>query len=276
MSIHFIRPYVFLAAPVLVLLWWLWRRAHDPLRGWRQVMEPELLAAMVVDGKANQPWRGIGLLAAWLLALLAIAGPTWKPEPSPFSDDPLPVMVLLKADESMKATDLAPSRMERARLKVADFADARQGRPLGLIAYAGTAHLVLPPTRDTALTATMAESIGPEIMPVPGDNLPAAIRLAEQVLEKTGGSIVVLADSVPDFESRLLVHILAVARETNNRKATLITADSSDIETLVRKTTGAAVAVADDGQNVRWAESGYWLVPILGIFALLPFRRTTS
>ena len=33
---------------------------------------------------------GGGLLAGWLLANAALAGPTWKPEPSPFADDPVP------------------------------------------------------------------------------------------------------------------------------------------------------------------------------------------
>ncbi|MEN7972328.1 MAG: VWA domain-containing protein [Verrucomicrobiota bacterium] len=275
MTVHFIRPIVFLAVPILALLWWLWRRAHDPLRGWRSSMDPELLEAMMTAGDANQPWRGAGLLIGWLLAVLAIAGPTWKPEPSPFADAPSPVMILLKADESMNREDFIPSRMERARLKAADFCKARNGQPLGLIAYAGSAHLVMPPTRDTAVIATMAQSISPKIMPEPGNNLSSAIKLAEQILHETGGSILVIADSVPEVESTLPVHLLAVAREQGEVKATLITADSSDIETLIRKTEGRLVAAGGDGET-RWAEAGYWLVPVLGIFALLPFRRTTS
>jgi hypothetical protein len=70
-------------------------------------MDPELLDAMTVGRSANPSasdtgWnsipsyflRGTGLLAAWLLAVLAVSGPTWRPEPSPFADDPVPVMLL--------------------------------------------------------------------------------------------------------------------------------------------------------------------------------------
>jgi Ca-activated chloride channel family protein len=39
---------------------------------------------------------------------VAVAGPTWKPEPSPFADDATPLMVLLKADSSMRQPDPAP------------------------------------------------------------------------------------------------------------------------------------------------------------------------
>ena len=61
----------------------------------------------------------------------------------------------------MESPDPAPSRIERAHLKIADLADIRKGQPLGLIAYAGSSHLVLPPTRDTAVVAQMAAEISP-------------------------------------------------------------------------------------------------------------------
>ena len=128
-----------------------------------------------------------------------------------------------------------PSRMERARLKIADFAAERKGRPLGLIAYSGSAHLVLPPTRDTSVVAAMAAEIGPAVMPRPGHDLVAALRLAARTLGECGGSIVVLADAAPpgdesvwrEFRNEYTwpVHFLAVARadtpewDTLNRAA---------------------------------------------------------
>ena len=142
--------------------------------------------------------REVSLLAGWLLALVAVAGPTWRPEPSPFADDPVPVMLVLRAAESMDQADLLPSRMERARLKVADFAAERKGQPLGLVVYAGSPHLVLPPTRDTDVVAKMAAEISPEIMPKPGDDLVGAIELATRTLGDAGGSIVVMTDTAAE------------------------------------------------------------------------------
>ena len=102
-------------------------RGHGILPDWRRMR--------------SYSGRGGGLLAAWWLAMLSLAGPTWRPEPSPFADDPVPVMLVLKASETMDLlAHLAPSRMERARLKTADFAAERSGQPLGLVAYAGSAH----------------------------------------------------------------------------------------------------------------------------------------
>jgi Ca-activated chloride channel family protein len=205
-------------------------------------------------------------------------------------------MLVLYAGESMELADLAPSRMERARLKIADFAVERKGQPLGLIAYSGSAHLVLPPTRDTPVVAAMAAEIGPGVMPRPGDELPAALRLAARTLGKSGGSIVVLADGAPsenksvwrEFrnETPWPVHFLAVARSDTPEWDTLkeaatelrasitqLTPDSTDVLSLVRRTAKAPVSVAEAGEGFQWAEAGWWLVPFLALLYLESFRR---
>jgi len=310
---HFLRPAWLLLTPVVVWLWWLVRTRQDPLRGWRAWMDRDLLAALTV-GRIGNPsagsadssgrnaipsyfrWRNVGLLAAWLTAIVAVAGPTWRPEPSPFADDPVPVMLVLHAGETMNLADLAPSRMERARLKITDFAAERQGQPLGLIAYSGSAHLVLPPTRDTTVVAAMAAEIGPAVMPRPGNDLAAALRLAASALGESGGSIVVLTDAAPpedesvwrEFRKEYVwpVHFLAVARadtpEWDSLKdaaaalgasLTPLTPDSADVLSLVRRTAKAPVAVAAAAAGTRWAEAGWWLVPWLALFSLESFRR---
>jgi Ca-activated chloride channel family protein len=310
---HFIRPAWLLLAPLAVWIWWRVRKSQDPLRGWRAAIEPELLEALTVGRIANPsgdnadssgrngipsyfPCRDVGLLVAWLLAVIAVAGPTWRPEPSPFADDPVPVMLVLRAGESMDVSDLAPSRMERARLKIADFAQQRKSLPLGLVAYSGSAHLVLPPTRDTSVVAAMAAEISPAVMPKVGDDLAGAIELAARTLGKDGGSIVVLADTVVDgagktlaefrSESGLPVHFLAVARSdtpewdairhaaaTLRADVQLMTPDQEDVQSLVRRVAETPVAIGDAAAGTRWAEAGWWLVSVIAILSLGAFRR---
>jgi len=293
---HFIRPLWLLLGPVVAWLWWLGRKRQDSLLGWRAVMDSDLLKVLTVGEDQGQRWRGAGWLAGCLLAVVASAGPTWRPEPSPFADDPVPVMLVLRAGDSMDQSDLLPSRMERARLKIADFAAAREGQPLGLVAYAGSAHLVLPPTRDTTVVAAMATEIGPDIMPEPGDDLAGALRLAERTLGTGGGSIVVIADTVADgseqalvefrAQSRIPVHMLGVARvetpewEALRSAASVLSArvipmmpGSEDIEDLVKRTARAPVAVGAVGEGTRWAESGWGLVPWIALLSLVTFRR---
>jgi Ca-activated chloride channel family protein len=295
-NFHLIRPAWVVLVPAVAFVWWLVRKSNDPFQSWRDVVHPELLNAMTVGQNENGSWRGAGLLVAWLLAAFTVAGPTWRPEPSPFADDPVPVMLLLKAGDTMDLSDMTPSRMERARLKIVDFARERRGQPLGLIAYAGTPHLVLPPTRDTSVVSTMAAEISPAMMPQPGDDLASALGLAAGILGDAGGSIVVVADTVTGGDetrlaefrtnNRVPVHFLAVARadtpEEDAVKAaaapldatvTLMAPGSDDVVQLVRRTATSPVAVTAAGEGTRWAEAGWWLVPIIAAFVLLGFRR---
>lgn len=298
-NFHFIRPAWLLLAPPAIGLWWLWQRRSDPLRGWREQIAPELLEALAVGRESAKSSQARWVLVAWLVAIVAIAGPTWRLEPNPFAEDSTPLMILLKADLSMMQPDPAPSRLERARLKIADLAEARKGQPLGLIAYAGSAHLVLPPTRDTAIVAKMAAEIGPEIMPAPGDRLDLALREAVRVLAegKQGGSIVVLADAV-DADPAALgalhkdisipVQFLAInspessqidslraAAKTLGAGIEQIDVEGNDIAAIVRH--AASAPVAKRGQRgEHWQEAGYWLLPLLGLVALISFRREQS
>ncbi|MEM9800588.1 MAG: VWA domain-containing protein [Planctomycetota bacterium] len=293
-AFHFVRPAALLLAPVALAVYWAWTRSADPLRGWRQQVDRDLLEAFVERGGAGGRRPGLVSLVAWLLATLAVAGPTWRLEPSPFVDDVAPLVVVLEAGETMDVPDPAPSRMERAHLKVDDLAKARGGEPLGLVAYAGSAHLVLPPTRDTSIVATMANEVSPAVMPVGGDRLDLALAEAARVIADGGGggSAVVVTDSVEVEPARLdgafdgPIQFLSVAvpgtREARSIQAAadaldapvaaLDLAGSSDVEALVRRARGAPVARGGD-DGTRWQEAGYWLVPLIALLVLLSFRR---
>lgn len=293
---QFLRPAALLLAPVVVVLWWLWRRRADPLRGWRAQMDPEILNALV-DPSSTGRSRAWPVLAAWLLGVFAIAGPSWRPEPSPFAEDTAPLVILLKADLSMDTPDPEPSRMERAHLKIRDLAEARNGQPLGMIAYAGSAHLVLPPTKDTAAVATMAAEISPDIMPEPGDRADLAIARAARLLENQAGSLLIITDTASAATDALVeswkkagspdIQILAISPPSasiepleplaKSLRARLIPmrTDDGDIAEIVSNAARTPVARDADGK-ARRKDDGYLLLPFIAVLALLPFRRETQ
>lgn len=291
---HFIRPAWLLVLPIAAGLWLVWQRYSDPLRGWREQISVHLLESMV-DGKQSG-FQGSArwLLIGWIISIIAISGPTWQLEPSPFSEDATPLMIVLKADSSMEQSDLAPSRLQHAYLKIADLAEARKGQPLGLISYAGTAHLVLPPTRDTAIVARMAAEISPAIMPVPGDRLDLALAESVRILTdgQKGGSIVVFADEI-DTDQGLLKKVdtqsvpvqflvvngapsppanLTEAASMLDGDVESLAVDGSDISAIVRRAAGKALPAEDELSN-QWQDSGYWLVPLIALILLFGFRR---
>jgi hypothetical protein len=98
----------------------------------------------------------------------------------------------------MEAADVQPTRLARAKHKLRDLLEARKGLSTGLIAYSGSAHLVMPLTRDERIVSAMVEDLTPELMPADGDALAEALQLADSVLERAGvpGSVVVMTDAV--------------------------------------------------------------------------------
>lgn len=294
---HFLRPAWLCLVPIGVVLWWLWLRSSDALQGWREQMDSELLAALVVGQDSRRNWQAYGLLAGWLLAVVAIAGPTWRLEPNPFAADAQPLMILLKSDTTMLREPPTPSRIERAHLKIADLAQARQGQPLGLIAYAGSAHLVLPPTRDTDVVAKLAREVSPEIMPEPGDRLDLAIKKAFDLLasEQEGGSLLVIADSatidsatvdaILSHELTFPIQFLALLEEGSQERSSVektaralrasvqpLTIDDADVASMIsfsRRRASGGIA----GESSRWQEAGFWLTPVIALIVALSFRR---
>jgi Ca-activated chloride channel family protein len=296
-NFHFLRPWGLLLAMPAVALWWFARQAADTTRRWSQVIAPELLRALVVGGTSGPRFGPHDLLlVGWLVAAVAVAGPTWQREPSPFAEGAAPAMIVLKVAPSMTTPDLAPTRLDRARQKIADLLKLRDGMPAGLIAYAGSAHLVLPPTPDAAVVTGMADALSPAIMPREGDRLAEAVSLAARVLRDggQGGSIVVIADTVAPGQTEALSQIaghppivffamappaaiasdnaLAAAVSALDARQVATTVDNADVEAIARRL-AAAPGAPVAGEAERWEEAGWWLTPLIALIGLLWFRR---
>ena len=294
-AFHFLRPLWLLALIPALALWLIERRSSDALQQWRRVIDPALLPYLLVGTDRHEritpsDW----LFLAWIVATLAVAGPAWQREPSPFAQAKPAVAVVLKVTPSMLTQDLAPTRLDRARQKLADIMAAREGASTALVAYAGSAHLVLPATPDSAAVLDLAKALSPRIMPKDGDDLAGALALAGRSLAGSadGGSILVMADTIaPEAAAGLarakgpVVTLLAlvapgtdtsgVAEAARSMGATAIptTPDQADVTAVVRRLDSSDAAASIAGEGEHWREAGYWLVPLLALLALVWFRR---
>lgn len=290
---HFLRPWWLLLALPALGLWWLQRREADTTARWRAVMDGPLLAALTVGGDTRRIAPEDVLLAAWIAGLVAVAGPTWRQVPSPFAQAARPAMFVLKVTPSMQERDLPPTRLDRAREKMADLLKLREGAPTGLVAYAGSAHLVLPPTPDGTVVTGMAGALAPAIMPREGDALADAVRLAQQTLADAGqgGSIVVFADTAPALtgvkagaapvtlfamrppDRARADPALASAATALGAALVVPTIDTADVDALARTLATAGPPPPAPGEAPRWQEAGWWLTPLVALLAALWFRR---
>lgn len=196
---HFLRPWWLLAILAAIAILWLASRQSDMRLRWRDMIAPQLLDHLVSDDPSKGRLRPYHLTAMLIaLAALALAGPTWQRELPPFVQDEAPLVIAIDLSQTMDAIDVTPSRLERAKLKVHDILAARPAARTAIIAYAGSAHLVLPLTDDAALVRTYVDSLATRIMPVAGKNTAVALAAAEKTLEngQAPGTILLMTDGV--------------------------------------------------------------------------------
>jgi Ca-activated chloride channel homolog len=143
---------------------------------------------------AGLPWR---FWLAVLLAVLALARPQWgRVDALPGEQAPGEVIIALDLSRSMLASDVGPSRMERARLIATTLVEELPDRRMGLIGFAGAAYLLAPASEDRAILQAFLPIVGPEHVITQGSNFAAMLdtALAAYSATEQGRSLVVLTD----------------------------------------------------------------------------------
>lgn len=198
---HFLRPWWLLALlPCALLVAW-FARTHGRSSPWGRLIDPLLLQHLLLPAQTHRSLAlPVLLLGGWALAVIALAGPAWEQLPEPVQRNNDALIIALELDAGMLATDIAPSRLQRARHKIADILAMRRDGLAALIVYAGDAHVVTPLSDDANTLAAMLPALDPAIMPTPGNNPGAAVTLAAELLRGSGlqhGRILFIADEFP-------------------------------------------------------------------------------
>lgn len=130
------------------------------------------------------------------------------------------VVVALDASKSMLARDVAPSRLDRARLELSTLLDELKGDRVAIVAFAGDAFIQCPLTSDYGAARIFLRAIDPNQMPQGGTNIGSALLLARQLLDNADrGSkdkVVVLLSDGEDLTGAIDEGIAAL-KEVNAR-----------------------------------------------------------
>jgi Ca-activated chloride channel family protein len=209
-SFHFLQPLWFLALIPLAVLLWLAQRQGETDSNWRRVCDRNLLPYVVNSPARHAGSLGLWLLAAgWLLAVTALADPVWQKRPQPVYRNQQALVVVLDLSRSMSSGDLKPSRLERARYKVADILKQRGEGQTALVVFAGDAFAVSPLTNDTNTISALLDPLQPGLMPVQGSRVDLGLEKAAELFRQAGvrhGDILLITDGFED------ARVLDVAR----------------------------------------------------------------
>jgi len=312
-DLHFLRPswlWALIALPLLAAWWWRRRRRASV---WREAVDPHLLPRLLDHhgGRRGHAALALGALG-YLLAVLALAGPSWRQTEQPLWQSRTPLVVALDLSSSSLADDLPPSRLAQARAKLGVLLAQRQGGQVGLVAYAGDAFTVAPLTDDAANVALFLDALHPQVMPVDGQRGDRAIEWSVKLLLQAGfdrGHILLLTDHADDKarEAATAAHaqgyrvsalglgtaagalykrpdgsiantrldpdsLRQLARAGGGGFAAL-TRDAADLQSLGVLDPAATEGVTEHESGRSWHDDGYWLLLPLMLLALLAFRR---
>lgn len=130
--------------------------------------------------RASARPRVLWLSLALACAVAALARPQGRTIAEPAVVEARDVLVAVDVSRSMLADDVAPSRLERARLLVRTLADDLKGERLGLLPFAGTAFLQSPLSADYEIFETFLDELGPDMIPAGGSDFTALLHAADE------------------------------------------------------------------------------------------------
>jgi Ca-activated chloride channel homolog len=241
-------------------------------------------------------------LALVALLLIVLMGPSWRQQPSPLSQDEAALVILLDVSASMDQRDIQPSRLQRAKQKIADLLALRPDKKAALIVYSGSAHTVLTLTADQEILNQYLASITVGMMPRAGKFPEYSLPLIDEVLRETSApaTVIMFADGLgADSKSAISEHfqgsshqLLIVGVGTESEQEGLAPLERKSLEQLAADSGGSYLPLSVDDSDVRrlnrridnhyvvvqdsalpWLDSGYPLVfPAMALF-LMWFRK---
>lgn len=297
---HFLRPAWLLLGLFGLLLPLLWRRSKDLQRRLRGNIAPHLLPHLLLTPTDPHRLRPVHLVSALLvLGALASAGPTWEQDRPDFLENRAPLIIALDLSPSMDTADVPPTRLQAAKHKLQDLVQRRQGARTALMVYAGSAHLVLPPTDDPALLDSFIQALATDLISKPGRDVAGVIDQAKRLLaaEKAPGSLLLITDGadlaqLPQLKQHLAdssLQVLVLAVGVNFDAGALkqlaaatdaplgsLTLNDDDLDWVELHAQQHFQNADEQQRNLQWKDAGYWLCWPLLLLALFSVRRGWS
>lgn len=182
---HWLRPEWLYAIPLLIALAVTLARGKLGAGSWQSVIDPALMPYVLsVDPGRGTDHRWWLMVLGGVIALVALAGPAWNRIEQPVFRAEQAVVVALDLSRSMDAQDVAPSRLQRAKLKILDMLERRESGQTALVVYSANAFTVTPLTTDVDTIAALVNSLGTDIMPSRGSFPEVAIAKGSQLLDQ--------------------------------------------------------------------------------------------
>ena len=188
--------YLLLLIPFLAVIRFMsYRKQKKRLR---KFGDPKLLKELMPDVSRWRPGVKFWLLeSALTLLILMLARPQMGTKISHEKRTGIETIICVDISNSMRAEDVTPSRLDRAKMMVENLVDHFTDDKIGLIVFAGDAFVQLPITSDYVSAKMFLSNIDPSMMATQGTDVARAIDMATHSFTQEKGigkAIIVITD----------------------------------------------------------------------------------
>ena len=164
----------YVLVPLLALFLWhaVRRRRRAVARFGNTVLMERLSKSINHRARAA---KAVLLLITTAMLVTALARPQFGTRVETVRRAGQDIVVALDVSASMLAEDVVPNRLERAKHAVRSLIDMLEGDRIGLVAFAGQAFVQSPLTVDYGAATMFLNAMDPDLIPVPGTDLGAAM-----------------------------------------------------------------------------------------------------
>ena len=150
--------------------------------------------------KSRLSWWGLALL------IFASTGPQIGTKLTEVQRKGVDILVALDISSSMKAEDVKPSRLEKAKFEISRLISRLEGDRIGLIVFAGTSHLYLPLTSDYDAAKLFVDAVDVDMIQVQGTAISDAVKTAISSFpdEETKHKVLIVVTDGEDHEGSVL------------------------------------------------------------------------
>ncbi|MEQ9064700.1 MAG: VWA domain-containing protein [Vicingaceae bacterium] len=188
--------YLLLLIPALIAVYWLRRRWIEKAR--LSYSSVELIGQMMPRFSKRKPLvKFILYTTAFGLLVVGLANPQMGTKLEEVKREGVDILIALDVSNSMKAEDLKPNRLDRAKRAIEKLVDNMKSDRIGIVVFAGEAFIQLPITSDYSAAKLYAGSIGTDVIQTQGTALASAIETCIEALDSDDSknrAIIIISD----------------------------------------------------------------------------------
>lgn len=204
--------WLYVVALVVILAILSFTEIRSRIKRFAAAIDPSLWPRLVPGFRPSARFLKSTLFAgAIIFSLLSLARPQWGVEEETLQLTGMDIVFAVDVSNSMLVEDVPPNRLKQAQRALKGVVDRLGGDRVGIVAFAGSAHLVSPLTNDHGYVKEAIDSLDPQTISFQGTDIGMAIETAIQAIDRgseapekgpAGTKAIVLVSDGEDLEDQ--------------------------------------------------------------------------